>query len=160
MACQDKRGLGTAVARAMDLQNDKTVNAIRGKLRGTLLRVRTGNLIQSIGQTQAVFDSDGVRSSVGSGVATGAKSVSYAAPLEFGSKPHIIRPLPGRGPRASLRFIGRNGQIVFAKSVNHPGNQAYSFVRGTVEERLPEYQKAVGTAAFDFLTGKESDGSN
>jgi hypothetical protein len=156
-ACQDKRGLGMAIAGEMDRQNELTVTAIRGKLTGTLLRRRTGNLGRSIGQTDAlvISSTEGteVRSSVGSGVGTGAKAVSYAAPLEFGSKPHLIRPLPGRGPRGSLRFIGRGGQIVFAKEVHHPGNRAYYFVRDTIKERLLIYKRAIGGTVFNFLRG-------
>jgi hypothetical protein len=152
VACGDKRGLGTTIARALDRQNEFTVTAIRGKLEGTLLRRRSGFLANSIQQTDAllIMDSAGAtaRSSVGSNVRFG-EPLPYAAPLEFGSKPHVIR--AKNAP--VLRFIGKNGNWVSKKQVNHPGNRAYSYVGGTVKERLPAYGKDVGNSAFTFLTG-------
>jgi hypothetical protein len=153
----DKRGTGMAIAKEMDKQNELTVNAIQGKLSGPLLRVRRGHLRESISRTDAIVvadnDSTEVRATVGSNARFGGDSLAYAAPLEFGSKPHLIRPLPGRGPKASLRFIGRNGQVCFAKAVNHPGNRPYNYVRGTVEERLAIYRDRIGGAAYTFITG-------
>ncbi|HEV2329246.1 MAG TPA: hypothetical protein VGY56_10700 [Verrucomicrobiae bacterium] len=155
VACGDKTGLGAAIAREMDKQNEFTVTAIRGKLAGTLLRRRTGHLANSIEQTDAlvVTDAQGgeVRSSVGSGVRYG-KPLPYAAPLEFGSKPHLIR--AKNAP--VLRFIGKDGNWVSKKEVHHPGNKEYSYIRGTVEERLALYSKGVGGAAFTFLTGGDN----
>lgn len=53
---------------------------------------------------------------------TNAKS--YASAIEFGSRPHIIRPRHAK----ALRFRGASG-IVFARYVNHPGNRPYLFLR-------------------------------
>lgn len=154
--CQDKRGLGMVIAKEMDKQNELTVTAIRGKLTGTLLRRRTGNLSLSIGLTDALVIADAaggeVRSSVGSGVGTaGGQAVKYAAPLEFGSKEHPIT--AKKAP--FLVFMGKDGHLIRKKEVWHPGNRAYRYVRGTVEERLPRYATAVGNAAFNFIRGAQ-----
>jgi hypothetical protein len=50
-------------------------------------------------------------------------AVPYAAAIDRGAKPHIIRAKPGK----TLAFVGRSGQMVFAKQVRHPGNKAYRF---------------------------------
>jgi len=48
----------------------------------------------------------------------------YAMPIELGSRPHVIR-----SRRAKfLRFIGRDGSVVYARKVNHPGNRPYRFL--------------------------------
>jgi hypothetical protein len=48
---------------------------------------------------------------------------AYAAPIDKGAKPHVIR---ARRKKA-LRFVGRGG-VVFRRSVNHPGNKPYRFL--------------------------------
>ena len=63
----------------------------------------------------------------------------YAAPVEFGSKPHVIVPRNKRmlaWPAGDRRLSGRartrggkpTGPMVFAKKVNHPGTKAQPFV--------------------------------
>lgn len=49
----------------------------------------------------------------------------YADYVEFGTKPHVIKP---KKPGGVLRFQV-NGQWVYAKVVNHPGTKAQPFVR-------------------------------
>lgn len=48
----------------------------------------------------------------------------YAAAIDKGARPHKISAKPGK----KLRFRGANGGLVFASSVNHPGNRAYKFL--------------------------------
>lgn len=58
----------------------------------------------------------------------------YAVAIDKGAKPHKIVPKSG----GFLRFQGRNG-TVYARSVNHPGNKPYRFLRnatGTAYTRL------------------------
>jgi hypothetical protein len=53
----------------------------------------------------------------------------YAAAIDKGASPHVIRPRRAR----ALRFIARGGSVVFAQKVNHPGNKPYKFLyRATV----------------------------
>lgn len=146
--CQDKVGLGRTIAGAVDRQNELSVNRIQQQISGPLLRVRTGHLRESIQQTDAIVGDGVVRSSVGSNVRSGGASLAYAAPLEFGSRPHLIRPKNGK----ALRFI-MGGKLIFAKEVHHPGNKAYSYIRGTVSDRLPAYTNDICGSAFKFLTG-------
>jgi hypothetical protein len=47
--------------------------------------------------------------------------------LEYGSKPHVITPKNAK----ALRFISREGEVVFTKRVNHPGTPAFGMVRLT-----------------------------
>lgn len=59
--------------------------------------------------------------------------VDYALFVEFGTKPHIIRPVN----KKSLKFKGRDGGDVFAKQVNHPGTQPQPFIRNMFYHKLP-----------------------
>lgn len=52
-----------------------------------------------------------------------SNKAKYAAVLEKGSRPHIIRARGGK----MLRFVV-GGNVVFAKSVRHPGTPAYHFL--------------------------------
>ncbi len=52
-----------------------------------------------------------------------------AAFLEYGTRPHEIRPKNAR----SLAFQGPAG-LVFAKKVNHPGTRALAFIRNAMSD--------------------------
>lgn len=55
------------------------------------------------------------------------KGVKYAEGFEYGTRPHPIYPKRAK----LLRFIGRrDGAVVYAKKVNHPGNRAFFVVGG------------------------------
>lgn len=49
---------------------------------------------------------------------------AYAAPIDLGARPHVILPKRAR----FLVFRGRDGGLVFARKVNHPGNRPYKFL--------------------------------
>jgi hypothetical protein len=53
----------------------------------------------------------------------------YAPPIEYGSRPHVITP---NGPYP-LRFKV-DGQWVATYKVNHPGHDAYPFLRPSLNE--------------------------
>jgi len=56
-------------------------------------------------------------------------TVSYAPYVEFGTKPHEIRPINAR----ALRFeVG--GRTVFAKTVWHPGTRPHPFIAPAFEQ--------------------------
>ena len=83
-----------------------------------LAPVKTGNLRRTIRPGQAT--SQGFEN-----VAT----AGYAAPVEFGSAAHVIRPRS----RKVLRFkVG--GREVFARKVNHPGSRAQPFMGPGLEK--------------------------
>ena len=54
--------------------------------------------------------------------------VSYGVYVEFGIRPHIIRPVRAR----ALRFEA-TGEIVFARLVRHPGTKPKPFIHETAE---------------------------
>lgn len=82
--------------------------------------------------------------------ATVVVTADYAAAVELGSKPHLIRPRPGRigrnGRPAALAWGGarrlsgslRTGASpeFFARWVNHPGTRPRPFLRPAAEEAL------------------------
>ncbi|HEU4544358.1 MAG TPA: hypothetical protein VFR23_24720 [Jiangellaceae bacterium] len=47
----------------------------------------------------------------------------YAAPIDKGSRPHVIR-----ARRGVLRFTSSSGALVYRRQVNHPGNKPYRFL--------------------------------
>ena len=56
-------------------------------------------------------------------------SAPYAIYIEYGTRPHIIRPVRAR----ALRFEV-NGEVVFTRLIRHPGTKPQRFIRETVEE--------------------------
>jgi phage gpG-like protein len=72
-------------------------------------------------------------------------NVPYAAPMEFGSKPHIIKPRNGKvlawggERRLSGRLRSGSKPTNFAAFVHHPGNKPYPFLRPGAETALREH---------------------
>jgi HK97 gp10 family phage protein len=60
--------------------------------------------------------------------ATVGPRAPYAIYVEYGTRPHVIRPVHAR----ALRFEA-GGHIVFAAWVQHPGTRPQSFIRQTAE---------------------------
>jgi len=83
--------------------------------------VRTGRLRQSI-----IVRLETGEVSVG-------PTVPYAPYVEYGTKPHIIRPV-----RAKALAFEVQGTTVFAKLVHHPGFAGRFFVREAYEQFLSE----------------------
>jgi hypothetical protein len=77
---------------------------------------RTGNL-------QASTNAKVVKLANGRKIVVKNKA-KYAAAIDLGAKPHLIRPKRAR----ALRFVARGGQVVFARLVRHPGNRPYRFL--------------------------------
>jgi hypothetical protein len=55
----------------------------------------------------------------------------YGFHLEFGTRPHVIRPVNAK----SLHWK-QGGRDVFAKVVYHPGTEAKPFIRSTINSKL------------------------
>lgn len=51
----------------------------------------------------------------------------HASPVEFGTRPHEIRPI-----RASVLRFEIGGRVIYTKRVSHPGTRAQPFVRPAV----------------------------
>jgi HK97 gp10 family phage protein len=75
--------------------------------------VDTGELRQSL-RVQVVGDTVRI-----------GPTAEHGVYVEFGTRPHVIRP---KNPDGVLAFTV-NGRKVFAKVVNHPGTKAQPFVR-------------------------------
>ena len=94
-------------------------------------RKKTGNLQRSIGP-----------GSLGSMSAKVGASASYAAIIEFGSKPHVIVPRYAKvlawGGARRLTGSLRSGSKAtnFAMRVNHPGTKAYPFLYPAAAEAM------------------------
>lgn len=82
---------------------------------------------------------------IGQRAATVEADAPYAAAIEFGARPHVIVPrnakiLAWSSNRADYRLTGslRKGASanVFARRVNHPGNQPYPFLMPAAREAL------------------------
>ena len=98
---------------------------------------RTGHLQQSIRVDL---------SNVNEGKAEIVADASYAQFVEFGTKPHVIKPKR----RQTLRWATEEGYI-FAKLVRHPGSKPYPFFRKAIEEGLEEAKKEFVQAFLEEL---------
>ena len=69
-------------------------------------------------------------------------TVPYAMFLEYGTRPHLIRPVRAQ----ALRFETKFGEIVFTRLVRHPGTKPRPFIRETAEDvrrRIPIFWREV-----------------
>lgn len=89
--------------------------------------------------------------------ATGlSKDYTLLEILEYGSRPHIIRPVAkiGFGRKAkALHFFTRSGAEVFTKIVHHPGTKPYGMVR-TTRVKLKFWLRALRTKWERKLVGE------
>lgn len=80
--------------------------------------------------------------------------------LEFGSRPHIIRPahVTASGKPGFLAFVPRGGsQTVFTRMVRHPGTKPYGMIRLTtanLKGRVRVINKSFGQHAKRLLAGR------
>ena len=70
-----------------------------------------------------------IRKKVGRLEAEIGPSAPYAIYIEYGTRPHIIRPVRAR----ALRFEV-DGEVVFTRLIRHPGTKPQRFIRETAEE--------------------------
>ena len=75
-------------------------------------------------------------------------NVPYAPYVEFGTRPHEIRP---KSPGGTLAFTV-NGKPVFAKVVNHPGTKAQPFVRPAFAAWVDQLGGMVAEANVKVMT--------
>lgn len=142
-AAKMRQELKFTVFRALTLLEGEILQNLRGR---SGLKVRTGNLLNSIGASKKVIDNgDTVEGEIG------PQGVAYAAIHEFGGKtsPHRI---DVRNRRA-LKFVGNAGADVFARFVNHPGSQipARPYLRPALAAKEDQIMRDFGlfiSAAF------------
>ena len=70
----------------------------------------------------------------------------YAHMVEFGTRPHVIRP---KEPGGALRFGGAT-----VRSVNHPGIQPRPFMRPAIDSAFPEVIAAITAKIRQRLTAQ------
>lgn len=113
------------------------------KLSGDPIHRRTGRLRRSIHSVSS-YTAASVSSSTGT-------NVKYAKYLEFGTNPHVILPV-----RAKMLSWMQDGRRVFARKVNHPGNPAFRFLRGSLEEMQPENMTAIRASMLELVKGSQA----
>jgi HK97 gp10 family phage protein len=64
----------------------------------------------------------------------------YAGFVHDGTKPHVIE---ARNAQA-LRFVGRSGQYVYRRRVNHPGTSPRPFLERALRETVAEESTRIG----------------
>lgn len=79
-------------------------------------------------------------------------NVDYAGAVEFGSKPHIIRPKKKKAlafkPGGGFRFWDESGRVVL-KSVKHPGTDPQPFLGPAMEGEVRPMTQAIKKAIED-----------
>ena len=148
---KDKPGVGVAIARAMDKQNQLTVAHIQktylsfagaGPTVPTGLRVKSNRLRGSLRASKAVNTGAGVVSAIGT-------NVVYAAIHEFGGEipAHDIVARNGR----ALRFV-IGGRVIFRHRVHFPGATlpARAPIQRGIRDCLPQYTTAISGAIGSF----------
>jgi hypothetical protein len=143
-----------SIADATDLQHQATIGHIQEKRMSAdkfnpprppsegVLRTLTNRLRGSLRASKATISESGVTSAIWT-------NVKYAGPNEFGSKPHKI--LPKKGKALKFEF---NGNTLYRRSVNHPGTPARAPIRRGIEDRLPQYEKALSRAVVEACQPK------
>ncbi|MBN8905850.1 MAG: phage virion morphogenesis protein [Rhodospirillales bacterium] len=117
---------------------------VKRKLSGQVLKVRTGNLRDSISHDVTSTDDSVV------GRVYSSKNVKYGAIHEFGGKtsPHVIVP-----KNAQALAFQSGGKTVFASRVNHPGSNipARPFMRPSLAEMKDKIIERMNQAVTDGL---------
>lgn len=86
--------------------------------------------------------------------ATGAEvyaQSAYAGYVETGTRPHVIRPKPGRD---ALRFPGRAGGFVIRRSVAHPGSLAMPYFFADLDSRKQSLLATARETFAEVLNGR------
>lgn len=117
---------------------EKLRTLVGSKLDGAVLKQRTGDLHNSI-QQQVQTGGNEI-----TGLVYSAGNIKYAAGLEYGTTAHVIE---ARTAKCLAFMVG--GEMIFAKRVNHPGNKAYNYMRGSLAEMKTEIIEKLTAAAIE-----------
>lgn len=74
----------------------------------------------------------------------------HAPWVEYGTRPHEIRPKPGR---KALRWFPGGGKAAFARSVQHPGTDPLPFFFADMDARQTDMQEEARLALAEVLLG-------
>lgn len=128
---------------------DILYNKVVGNLSGKILQKQSGQLLSSVQQE--------VTSTSGGDTWIGRVFIEPETPkalaLEYGGKGYYtIVPTKAN----LLRFLGKDGSMVFAKSVHHPPAQAYAYLRNALAEMEPLVPEIFREGIQAALDGKRS----
>ena len=158
--------LTVGLAHGMGKVADAIVRRATQNLSGRFVRVGTGKLRRSL-KTSVSIRGTAVVARVRSGV-------YYGQILETGAAPHVIEPKSGgtrrrvgrRQGKRVLAFVpGASGSVntggatVFAGKVHHPGTRPRPWMRGALQETVPEIGATIEaeiTAAFAAAAASEA----
>ena len=138
--------------RRLDAAGRKHLSDALRKATGTSVLLVEAEAKERVPQvTRALFRSiGGTVTARGAGfrgvVKAGGEGVAYARAVEFGTKPHVIRPKRGR----VLRWRSGRG-FRYATKVNHPGTRAQPYMEPTLRAKRPQIQRLFSDAANDVL---------
>jgi Bacteriophage HK97-gp10, putative tail-component len=125
----------------------RTINAVDKRLRLALRRAASAVATSAHRQHSYQDRTGNLSNSIHAGEVSGGTELRvditantpYAAAIEYGARPHKINAKPGKW----LRF-GTVSGVVFAKSVNHPGNRPYKYLAGALERESETVNARVG----------------
>ncbi len=129
-AAQTLRGLPERLERTTLLRMSQI--AYDAALRGADRHTKTGALRQSL-YNRAIPN--------GREVGHDPQRAPHALFVNFGTRPHVIRPKD----KKALRWVAGNG-FVFAKKVNHPGYRGDAYIVQAATEAVREFARIVGDA--------------
>lgn len=97
-----------------------------------------------------------VREKVGKLMGEISVNVDYAGAVEFGTKPHIIKPKRKKAlafkPGAGFKFWDESGRVV-VKSVKHPGTDPQPYLRPALEAEVGHMTQALKKVIEDAAKG-------
>lgn len=162
--------LSVGICRAMDKENQLTVDAVKQKISGSpqkglrgsqVLHRRTGRLRDSIGRTDTLANGGSgsveFRSSIGSGVGQGTQAVRYAAIHEFGgtisypSRPRKGATAAGTGFGGKTIYRGSHGKFQSGTKAYQVNMPERSYIRSTIHDRQQQYSNRLSLAVTNFF---------
>ena len=132
------------IKRQIGQYTEDTLKDIQGAIRRSTYRVHARavrNAPSSFGRLR-----QSIQPKVKEGEGEVSVNVDYAGAVEFGSRPHDIRPKRKKAlafkPGAGFRFWNEKGRIV-VKRVRHPGTEAQPFLTPALEKEAPNFVATV-----------------
>jgi hypothetical protein len=109
----------------------------RDYLSGDPVHVRTGNLRRAVFSRMA----DDLTGVVGVG-----REAPYGPAVNYGSRPHVITAVRAKALRLVI-----GGQVMFCRSVMHPGTQPTMFVEKALKAAVPKIREIMEARLAKFV---------
>jgi len=133
--------------RQLLMEMKQQISGPGGKLEGGVLQHRSGKLSGSVHEIWPVDEGQSVRAGMAAGL-----GLAYARIHEYGgvTAPHEIVPKAG----GVLAWMGADGEMHFARRVNHPGSvmPERSYMRSTLNENEERFRVLMDRAVRDTLS--------